>query len=132
MAKGQRRIRGVARRFADYRTSEARASTKYQRTLAEHFGAMSPLARDYAELVAVQRVVVAQSMRRYSDALTKREGGTGRRPSISDLGRLLKRVGLDFSSFDQALRRLEELSKAERKVATPADVVARLRTEGKP
>jgi hypothetical protein len=124
-ARRQRRF-GFHRRFPDHRVSEARAFSAHLRDLHGHYGPLEGLAADYAELVAFLRVNLAGSMARLAEAQQKRETGTGRRPSVYDIGRLLKRVGLEFGSYDQALRRLEELAQP-RRATQPADLIHELR-----
>lgn len=111
MASQKRRRRGLQRFYPDGRRVVAESHDRYVGQLAAHYGPMDALAADYAELVAFLRVSLAESMRRYASASSRREHGRGRRPALDQVNRLLKRVGLDFGSFDQALRRLEELSK---------------------
>jgi hypothetical protein len=125
MAPQKRRKRGLRRLYPDGRTVAAEFHQRYVRQLSEHYGPLDALAADYAELVAFLRVSLAESMKRYSAASSKREHGAGRRPALHDMHRLLKRVGLDFGSFDQALRRLEALA-GKNGHHTPEELVERL------
>jgi hypothetical protein len=55
---------------------------------------------------------------------TKRRHGKGRRPTLQALDRRLKRQGLGVSTLDQMLRRLEELTTADKSPPTIADHLA--------
>src|SRR5262245_36026869 len=57
----------------------------------------------------------------------KRRHGKGRRPTLQAIDRRLKRQGLGISALDQMVRRLEELTAARKRPATPAELVERLR-----
>jgi hypothetical protein len=120
--KQARRKRGLRKLYPDGRSRAAELHGTYMKQLEQHYGPLDPLGADYASLVAFLRVSLAESMKRYSKASSDREHGRGRRPAVHDVNRLLKRVGLDFGSFDQALRRLEAL--ATKNGAHPMDDLA--------
>jgi IS4 transposase len=60
---------------------------------------------------------------------TKRRHGKGRRPTLQAIDRRLKRQGLGVSALDQMLRRLEELTAAEKSPPTIAELAAKRRAQ---
>lgn len=94
------------------------------RALAERFGPFDAFTRQYAGLVAAAWVGYRQATERLADATRTRQEGRGRRPNLATIRALEKRVGLAQSSYDAALRRLEELS-AKRPPLSPMAAFAR-------
>jgi hypothetical protein len=129
----QVRIRSrIKRLLGDYRSADARLAKEHRRALEAHFGPLSPLAADYAEIVSVLRTRLAWSFQATTGARTQRERGRGRRPGLVAVERCLRREGLQFGSYDQALRRLEELCarNSRRQPSSGAELLARVRAGG--
>ena len=81
----------------------------YRDALEDRYGPLCPLAAFQADVTASFMNTLWQAMIRMNQGTAKRNRGRGRRPSLDTLGRLDKRQGLDYSTYDQALRKLEEL-----------------------
>jgi hypothetical protein len=68
------------------------------------------LTRHHASAVAAWWVDWREAEEALGEAQRHRREGRGRRPSGAMIARLQKRVGLAWSSYDAALKRLEELA----------------------
>ena len=67
------------------------------------------MVRSYAAGAAVLWVEFQKATRALKTAEETRAKGKGRRPNAAALERLKRRQGLSWQSYDQAIRRLEEL-----------------------
>jgi len=115
----------------DWQAPEPALWAECRAALEDQYGPLGLLAALQADFVAQFMVTVFLTMQRHNQAIAKRRAGRGRRPSLDAIGRLGKRQGLDYSSYDLAVRRLEELTApAKARKSTPADLVARLRAGG--
>jgi len=79
----------------------------------------SELVREAAADAAQAHCVKLQAVRAWEEALVQRREGTGRRPNAAWIIRLSKRVALESSSYQLAVRRLEELV-ARTRAAAPS------------
>ncbi len=105
---------GLPRVFADGRASEAYACRHHVALLVEKFGPFDPFTQNYAWQVGLGYVRLVESQRALAIALERRERGTGRRPSVKEVARLKKRVGLDQGAYDVKLRDLREFAQQRR------------------
>jgi len=82
----------------------------HYRALRQRFGPFDEITRQYVGGVAVLWVQFREVMVAVKVAQEARANGKERRPSASAVERLRRRQGLAWGSYDQAVRRLEELS----------------------
>jgi hypothetical protein len=108
---GRRRPRsGLPRLWPDLRCAEAVETRREADTLArEHPGA----PRDAVVDAALRRVRWFQAEADLSRARARRDNGRGRRPSEVTLRGLQKRAGLEWTSYREALARLEALAERD-------------------
>lgn len=106
-----RRLRGGApRAYADHRGTTGRLYAAHYAALVERFGPFDELGRDYAGAVAALWVAFRLATEGVKAAEAQRAKGKGRRPSAAGVERLRRRQGLAWGSYDQAVRRLEQLA----------------------
>jgi len=96
----------------------------HYRALLARLGPFDAMTRDYAGAAAALWVQFREATAAVKAAQEARANGKGRRPSTAAVERLRRRQGLSWQSYDQAVKRLEELS-ARR--AAPADALANVR-----
>jgi hypothetical protein len=78
--------------------------------LGQRYGPFDGLGREYAELTVELWWTARQSSRTALVEEGKRRRGKGRRPTLQQLDRRLKRQALAVGTLDQLVRRLEELA----------------------
>ena len=101
------------------------------RWYAGHFQALShrlgpfkeSAVREYAGAVAVAWVGWREATEALTEAQRLRRDGKGRRPSTAQLARLQRRQGLQWQTYDQALRRLEELARGNGHPRDPVEEI---------
>lgn len=113
MSRARRRL--VKRLYGDGHTADARAFCRGWAALEQRLGvALEPFLTETAAAVefGLQWQDVTGELRQAQEA---RQRGKGRRPTASRIASLRKRQGLSWQSYDQAVRRLEELVAPKRR-----------------
>jgi hypothetical protein len=106
---GQRRL---LHSLLVYRKGTRTNARAYFQSLATKYGPFDTPTRAYAQAVASMWGVFAQATEDLNVAEVKRQTGRGRVPPVAAIERLRRRQALAFGSWDQALRRLEDLTRA--------------------
>ena len=101
---------GVPRLYRDHRTRQARKYGACFADLDATYDLRAPLARQHAVGVADAYVRWCSVTELLDDAESARANGRGRRPSAQGVERLRRRQGLEWSKYEGALRRLEEIA----------------------
>jgi hypothetical protein len=101
---------GVPRLYRDHRTRQAREYGACFADLEAAYDLAAPLARRYAVGVADAYVRWRCATRGLDEAAQLRATGRGRRPSDRAVERLRRRQGLEWSKYEAALRRLDEIA----------------------
>lgn len=83
----------------------------FLRSLEARFGQLDVVGFEYARFATEAWWSASQASEAALTQGARRRHGRGRRPSLQELDRRMKRQGLGFGTFDQLVRRLEELSK---------------------
>lgn len=100
---------GAPRMLGRHNGASGRWFDAHYRALDQRFGPFDALTRLEAGKTAALWVTFRQATERLREAVQARETGRGRRPNAAAIRTLEKRQGLAQSSYDAALRRLEEL-----------------------
>jgi hypothetical protein len=101
----------MRRLFADCRSGEACQFRREYRALEKrHGGAFDESVVPYAVAAIELHGQFLRASRLLRTAEAQRMNGKGRRPSAAAVERLRRRQGLSLGSWDQAMRRLEELA----------------------
>jgi hypothetical protein len=90
--------------------AERRALLRFYRGLEARYGAFDQVARQHARLTTEAWWNARQASEVALVESAKRRHGRGRRPSGQAVERQMKRAGLNVGTFDQMVRRLEELT----------------------
>jgi len=100
----------LPRRFASHLNENGVRYREHFIALEEAYGPFhSELARQAAADAAQAFCIKLATARAWEQAQQAREHGKGRRPNARQIINLSKRVALDTSTYDQAVRRLQEL-----------------------
>ena len=91
--------------------------------LAQRYGPFDAFSRQYASSVAALFVEYRSATEALHDAQRQRREGKGRRPNQQMIDRLQKRAGLCWDSYDRALTKLQELSRAHQAATDPLGVL---------
>ena len=119
--------RRLRRLFLRHTPAERRLLRAHYRALDERYGPFDAVTKAYALAETAMWWGFELATAAVMEGEQKRREGKRRRPAAQAVERLRKRQGLAYGSFDQALRRLEELARPTRKAASPADVMRKLR-----
>lgn len=96
--------------------ADARMLRAFYRDLEARYGPLIEVVmREHARLTTEAWWTARQASGSALVEAAKREHGRGRRPSLAAVDRRFKRQGLGLETFDQLLRRLEELTKSNRR-----------------
>jgi len=114
---------GAPRLYGRHDGARGRAFHVQFKALEARYGPFDPLTRQYAAGAAVQWAEFQASSRDLQAAELARATGRGRRPSAALIARLKRRQGLAWGSYDQAVRRVEELAVRTKR---PGDALRRL------
>jgi hypothetical protein len=98
-------------------TSERRALKRFYRALDRRFGPFDAVAREYAKATCAAWWSARYASEAAMESANKRRVGTGRRPKAQVVDRAMKRAGLNTKTFDELMRRLEELAGGKRDLA---------------
>jgi hypothetical protein len=101
---------GAPRMFGRHEGAAGRWYHAQYQALVERFGPFDAITRSYAAGAAVLWVEFQKATRGLKAAEEARRDGKGRRPNAAAVERLKRRQGLSWQSYDQAVRRLEELA----------------------
>lgn len=113
--------------WRDLPRAERRALKAFLRSLEARLGPFHDgVTRRYAKLATEAWWTAERASESAVTEGVKRRHGRGRRPSLQALDRRMKRQGLGVGTFDQMIRRLEELA-AARKPPTLAEVLSQHR-----
>jgi hypothetical protein len=124
--RGRRALQGGApRMFGRHDGASGRWYQEHYRALLQRFGPFDALVRSYAAGAAVLWVEFQKATRALKTAEETRMKGKGRRPNAGAVERLKRRQGLSWQSYDQSIRRLEELTSGRR--SAPGDPLAAVR-----
>lgn len=100
---------------------------RYFRALLARFGPFDEVTYDYATTLTELWWVFRRASEQAGGVDRKLRHGRGQRPTVEDLERRWRRQGKSFGSFDQALKRLEELAVGQRRrPASIAELTAAL------
>jgi hypothetical protein len=118
-------VRGAVRVLGLHDGLDGRTFRVGYDALAETFGPLSTrLLRLEASRAAAAWTRLVAAQRSLAAARRERERGKGRRPSVRELERLSRRVGLDDASYTAAVDRLADLARTGR---PPSDRLADVR-----
>jgi hypothetical protein len=98
--------------------AERRALLRFYRGLEARFGPFDQVARQHARLTTEAWWSASQASEAALVESAKRRHGRGRRPTGQAVDRAMRRAGLNVGTFDQMVRRLEELTSSKRDLAT--------------
>lgn len=125
---GRRGLRhGTPRLYVDHRTSNAIIWRRHFLALRKRFGIVEKIALDFAAGTAAAYASWHAVTAELGATEQRRAIGKGRRPSGQAIERLRRRQGLEWNKYESALRRLEELTAANRKPRTLADELGQSR-----
>jgi hypothetical protein len=109
------RARGLWRNLL---ASDRRPLHAFLRSLEARFGPLDVLTFEYARLASDAWWTAVQASEAALTQTAKRRHGRGRRPTLQELDRRMKRQGLAVGTFDQLVRRVEELAGRKRDLTT--------------
>jgi hypothetical protein len=107
--------------WCDLPASERHALRGFLRSLEARYGPFDGVGRQYARLAAEAWWSATRASGEAIEATVKREQGRGRR-TMQGVDRRRKRAGLNVGTFDQLVRRLDELAAGRKR--TLAKVLA--------
>ena len=110
------RLLGLMRHlFPDCRSAEAAHFRRECQALEKRLGPFDDVTLQYAVGVVTFSLAFQSDSKARQRAELARTLGKGRRPTVAAIERLKRREGLSWGSYDQAMKRLEELAKAPRR-----------------
>jgi hypothetical protein len=116
----------VPRRFASHLGALGNEFRRHYVCLLEQWGPFrTELVRQAAADACQAHCVKVQAVRAWEEASRKRTTGRGRRPNVSEIIRLQKRIALESGTYLQSVNRLQDLLGTAKRPPTLADVVAR-------
>jgi hypothetical protein len=132
---GRRRLRsGLSVWLPDHRGPDGRCFNRATRAALELAGVTtlngSELLRLETRRYAIAAVVYERAARAWAEAVARREGGKGRRPSERQVERAARRLGLADGSLKEATSRLEALA-ARHSHGQPSALAAYLASKDK-
>jgi hypothetical protein len=119
--------------FRDHSQPARRQLRAYYRSLEARFGPLDRVTHASAHAETLMWWAFIRASEAMAKSEKKRDEGRGRRPSLRAIERLMKRQGLAFGSYSQALDKLRELAASRRNghkaALSPEGILAQVRRE---
>ena len=116
--------------FPDCRSAEASRFRREFRAVEKRLGPFDAVALHYAAGTVVFGIEFQTATAAVQRAQDARTNGKGRRPTAAAVERLKRRQGLSWQSYDSAMRRLEELTRTNKRGGLASYLAGRAKQQG--